>query len=188
VATTRYVALLRGINVGSARQVGMPRLQEVLSARGYDAVRTYLRSGNVVLDSDLDDAALIRDLEEAIRAEFGFPVPVVARTGVALAAVVASDPFAGVRTDGARHLVTFLPEVPDPDLVAALPPPPEGDDHRVIGRELHLWMPAGVSRSELATWRWGQLLGCTGTGRNWNTVGRLAELSAPTGGGSHPAE
>ena len=50
---TRYVALLRGINVGKARQIGMPRLTEVLAARGHENVRTHLRSGNVVLDSPL---------------------------------------------------------------------------------------------------------------------------------------
>lgn len=183
---TTYVALLRGINVGRAHQVDMPRLREVLTARGHGDVRTHLRSGNVVLDSPLDAAALVDDVEEAVRAEFGFPVPVVVRTGPELADVLATDPFAGVRTDGARHLVTFLPAEPDPGLVAALPAPPEGDDHRVIGRELHLWMPAGVSRSALATWRWGSLLGCEGTARNWNTVGRLAELSASSAGTSPP--
>ena len=56
--STRYVALLRGINVGKARQVDMPRLREVLGARGHGAVRTHLRSGNVVLDSELAESDL----------------------------------------------------------------------------------------------------------------------------------
>ena len=56
--TTRYVALLRGINVGRARQVDMPRLREVLTDRGHGAVRTHLRSGNVVLESPLPEPEL----------------------------------------------------------------------------------------------------------------------------------
>ncbi|MDP9392616.1 MAG: DUF1697 domain-containing protein, partial [Actinomycetota bacterium] len=73
--TTRYVALLRGINLGKARQVDMTRLREVLSARGYGEVRTHLRSGNVVLDSPLPEQSLAADLTEAISGEFGFDVP-----------------------------------------------------------------------------------------------------------------
>jgi uncharacterized protein (DUF1697 family) len=179
VTSTRYVALLRGINVGRARQVGMPRLREVLADRGHGAVRTHLRSGNVVLDSALDADALAAEVTAVVRAEFGFDVPVVVRTGAELAAVVAADPFPDVRTDGARHLVTFLPVVPDAGRVAALPAlPPGGDAYRVVGRELHTWLPGGVLDSPLGAWRWGDLLGCTGTARNWNTVTRLAELAA----------
>src|SRR5687768_9154919 len=118
--TVRYVALLRGINVGKARQVGMPRLVEVLDARGHGNVRTHLRSGNVVLDSALGEAELAADLEAAIEEEFGFAVPVVVRTGAEVAAVVADNPLASVVTDPARYLVTFFPEEPAAKNVTAL--------------------------------------------------------------------
>ena len=96
--STRYVALLRAINLGRARQVGMPRLRELLTARGYVGVRTHRRSGNVVLDSALPEPELAADLAGLIEAEFGFAVPVVVRTGAELTAVVAADPFASVET------------------------------------------------------------------------------------------
>lgn len=175
-APTRYVALLRGINLGKARQVGMPRLVEVLSARGHGNVRTHLRSGNVVLDSPLAEAALAADLSAAIEEEFGFAVPVVVRTGAELAAVVAGDPFATVATDPARYLVTFMAEPPDPAAVDALPPA-DGGEYLVRGRELYLWLPDGIQRTPLASWKWDRLLGRPGTARNWNTVVRLAELA-----------
>lgn len=177
-STTRYAVLLRGINLGRARQVDMGRLREVLSGRGHGDVRTHLRSGNVVLDATLGEEALVADVEEALRAEFGMDVPVVVRTGAEIAAVVAADPLGAVATDPARYLVTFLPAAPAADRVAALPPPPDGEDHRVIGRELYLWLPGGVSGSAMTTWKWGQLLGVAGTGRNWNTVRKIAELTA----------
>ena len=88
--TSRYVALLRGINVGRAHQVDMPRLRELLTARGHGDVRTHLRSGNVILDSGMTEAELAADLSTAIEQEFGFPVPVVVRTGEELAAVALS--------------------------------------------------------------------------------------------------
>jgi uncharacterized protein (DUF1697 family) len=174
--TTRYVALLRGINLGKARQVDMTRLREVLTARGHEAVRTHLRSGNVVLDSALPEAELAADLSAAIGAEFGFDVPAVVRTGQELAAVVAGDPFATVATDPARYLVTFMAEPPDPAAVDALPPADSGD-YLVRGRELYLWLPDGIQNSPLASWKWDRLLGRPGTARNWNTVARLAELA-----------
>ena len=58
----------------------MPRLTEVLADRGYENVRTHLRSGNVVLDSSRGEAELVADLEQAIEKEFGFAVPVIVRT------------------------------------------------------------------------------------------------------------
>jgi uncharacterized protein (DUF1697 family) len=177
VSTTRYVALLRGINVGRARQVDMPRLRELLTARGYGGVRTHLRSGNVVLDSDLAEAELATDLAGAIESEFGFAVPVVVRTGEEIAAVVAGDPFATVATDLARYLVTFLPEAPAPAKADALPPTDLGE-YLVRGRELYLWLPDGIANTPLAAWKWDRLLGVPGTARNWNTVTKLAELAA----------
>jgi uncharacterized protein (DUF1697 family) len=177
VSTTRYVALLRGINLGKARQVGMPRLAEMLGARGYENVRTHLRSGNVVLDSALPEADLAGDLSAAIGEEFGFDVPVVVRTGQELAAVVAGDPFATIATDPARYLVTFMAEPPEPAAVDALPPADGDGDYLVRGRELYLWLPDGIQNTPLASWMWDRLLGRPGTARNWNTVVRLAELA-----------
>jgi len=176
--TTRYVALLRGINVGKAHQVDMPRLRELLAARGHANVRTHLRSGNVVLDSPLDERAVADDLAGAVEAEFGFPVPVVVRTGAEIGAVVQGDPFATVATDPARYLVTFMTEPPDPARVDALPDVEGGGEYLVRGRELYLWLPDGIAGTPLAAWKWDSLLGRPGTGRNWNTVRKLAELAA----------
>jgi uncharacterized protein (DUF1697 family) len=178
VSVTTYVALLRGINVGKAHQVAMPRLKEILTERGHEDVRTHLRSGNVVLRSALGEAELAADLSSAIGAEFGFAVPVVVRSGAEIAAVVTGDPFATVATDPARYVVTFLPEAPDPARVDALPKEEGGGDFLVRGRELYMWLPDGISGTPLASWKWDDLLGLPGTARNWNTVRKLAELSA----------
>jgi uncharacterized protein (DUF1697 family) len=176
-APTRYVALLRGINLGKARQIGMPRLTEILTQRGYADVRTHLRSGNVVLESPLGEAELAADVRRAIEEEFGFDVPVVVRTGAEVAAIVQGDPFATEATDPARYLVTFMAEPPPPDKVDALPPADVGG-YLVRGRELYLWLPDGIANTPLASWNWDRLLGVAGTARNWNTVTKLAELAA----------
>ncbi len=176
MGSTRYVVLLRGINVGAARRIPMARLRDVLTALGHDAVRTHLASGNVLLESPLPEAALGAAVTDAIAGEFGFDVPVVVRTGPELADVVAADPFRSRVTDPSRYSVTFLPEAPDPDRVADLPPPEEGE-YLVRGRELYLWLPAGMAQAPMAKWKWDRLLGVAGTNRNWNTVATLADLA-----------
>jgi uncharacterized protein (DUF1697 family) len=176
MASTRYVALLRGINVGKARQVDMPRLREVLTGLGYDEVRTHLRSGNVLLDSPLPESDLTAELATAIEKEFGFAVPVVVRTAAELAAVLAADPFGKVATDSSRYSVTFLPEAPAKSLIADLPAAEDGE-YVVRGRELFLWLPGGMASAPMAKWPWDRLLGVAGTNRNWNTVTKLVELT-----------
>jgi uncharacterized protein (DUF1697 family) len=140
-------------------------------------VRTHLRSGNVLLDSSLGEAALGEDLETALREEFGFEVPVVVRTGTELAAVVDADPLGTQVTDTSRYSVTFLPREPAKGNVADLPPAEKGD-YVVRGRELYLWLPDGMANGPMAKWPWDRLLGVPGTNRNWNTVTKLAELAA----------
>ncbi len=174
--TTRYVALLRAINLGAKRRVSMPRLREVLAARGYRAVRTHSASGNVLLESPLAEDELARDLTKAIDEEFGLEVPVVVRTAAELADVLEADPLGDVATDPARYSVTFFPEAPHPDRVAALPPP-EAGSYALRGRELYLWLPDGVMESPMGGWKWDRLLGVAGTNRNWNTVRKLVELT-----------
>lgn len=176
--TTRHVALLRAINLGATRRVPMPRLREVLAARGYGDVRTHLASGNVLLDSDLPETALAADLRTAIEEEFALDVPVVVRTAVEMAGVLAADPLGHLATDPSRYSVTFFPEPLDPDRVAAAPTY-EGAAHAVRGRELYVWLPGGFTGDPAAGVRWDRILGQAGTNRNWNTVRRLVELAGP---------
>jgi uncharacterized protein (DUF1697 family) len=176
---SRFVVLLRGINVGRSRRIGMGPLREALTAAGYTGVRTHLQSGNVVLDADRTAADLASDVTALVQQSFGFDVPVMVRTAPELAAVATADPLAGTVTDPTRYLVTFLPTVPDAARVAELPEPGPGEGaYRVVGRELYLWLPDGVLQTPVGSWRWDRLLGMTGTARNWNTVRALVDLAA----------
>jgi uncharacterized protein (DUF1697 family) len=174
--TTRYVALLRAINLGATRRVPMARLREVLAAQGYGAVRTHLASGNVLLDSELPEADLAAALTRAIEAEFGLDVPVIVRTAEELAAVLAADPLGDLVTDPSRYSVTFFAEPLDPDRVAAAPTV-DGAASAMQSRELYLWLPDGLTAGPAANVRWDRVLGQAGTNRNWNTVRKLVELA-----------
>jgi uncharacterized protein (DUF1697 family) len=74
-----FVALIRGINVGSARKLPMADLRALCSKLGLERPQTYIQSGNLIVDANGDKAALRRLLEKEITARFGFAVDVVVR-------------------------------------------------------------------------------------------------------------
>src|SRR3954449_4259754 len=93
----RLIALLRGINVGGHKKVPMARLREVLEGAGFEDVRTYVQSGNVVLTAPARRAPKVgREIEQAIEDAFGFDVAVVMRTRDEIAALVEDDPLGDV--------------------------------------------------------------------------------------------
>ncbi len=173
--TTRYVALLRAINLGATRRVPMARLREVLTGQGYGAVRTHLASGNVLLDSALPEVELAAALTRAIAEEFALDVPVMVRTAEEMAGVLAADPLGHLVDDPSRYSVTFFAEPLDPDRVAAAPTL-DGAAFAMRSRELYVWLPGGFTGPAAAV-KWEQVLGQAGTNRNWRTVTKLVELT-----------
>lgn len=109
MADNRYVALLRGINVGGRHLVPMADLRTTFEAAGYGSVRTHIQSGNVLFESDAPRIDLEDDLAAMIEARFGFPVPVMIRSRAQLRNVVAKAPVGfGDRPDEFHSDVLFL--------------------------------------------------------------------------------
>ena len=175
---SRHILLLRGINLGPNRRVAMPRLREVLEQAGFEDVRTYVQSGNIVLSSDAAPGAVAERCQRVIAEEFGFDVPVVIRTRDELAAVVKRNPLGKVATDPKRYQVSFLDGKPDPERVKELESlATESEAFAANGRELYAWHPDGVARSKLWNKLAGKALGVTATARNWTTVRTLLEMA-----------
>jgi uncharacterized protein (DUF1697 family) len=108
---TRYVALLRGINVGGRSAVGMPALKALFEALGFRDVVTYIQSGNVVFTSGERSAALVTRIEAAVSRAFGFPATVVLRSRRQLRRVIDEAPAGfGSRPALYRYDVIFLKE------------------------------------------------------------------------------
>ncbi|MGI8507192.1 MAG: DUF1697 domain-containing protein [Solirubrobacteraceae bacterium] len=174
----RQIVLLRGINLGSTRRVAMPALRELLTGAGYEDVRTYVQSGNVVLSSDAPPRELERDCAKLISAGFGFEVPVAVRTRDELAEVVKRNPLAKVATEPKRYQVSFLSEELDAKTVTKLQElAAEPERLVVIGREAYAWHPEGVARSKLWNKLAGKGLGVSATARNWTTVSTLLAMA-----------
>jgi uncharacterized protein (DUF1697 family) len=89
---SKYVALLRGINVGGKNPVPMAALREAFEAGGYDDVTTYIQSGNVLFSTDRAAKGLEDHVESLIEARFGIPILVVIRSERQLRSVITSAP------------------------------------------------------------------------------------------------
>ena len=179
MAARTYVALLRGINLGSQRRVGMATLRELLTGHGHGDVRTYLQSGNIVLESALSRARLEQTLERQLATELGFDVDVLVRTGAELATILKRNPLRRMATDPSRYLVTFLREPLAKQVVQRLTAAAASPERiAASGRELYSWHPGGVGRSKLATLLQPNALGVPASARNWRVVGQLAALAA----------
>src|SRR3954471_23725887 len=87
------IVLLRGINIGPRNRIAMPALREALEDAGFEDVRTYVQSGNVVLASKTKPEQTARKVERVIAETFGLEIPAIVRTQAELARVAKLNPL-----------------------------------------------------------------------------------------------
>jgi uncharacterized protein (DUF1697 family) len=173
----RYALLLRAINVGG-RKLPMADLRALLTDLGHTEVKTILASGQAVLASDRDSDDIAAEAEHRIEAKFGLRSEVMVRSGAQLSAIVADCPFPQADQDGARHAVVFLRSQPTAAQLTPLSSTDWAPDGFVVhGTEIYLRLPNGVAESRLSL-AVGRIKGVPATTRNWNTVRKLAALTA----------
>ncbi len=174
----RHIVLLRGINLPRHKRISMPELRAALEDAGFDDVKTYVQSGNVVLSSRASPKTVAQKVGTLIADRFGLDVDVVVRTRDELADVVARDPFGKVASEPKRYQVTFLASKLDAGALGKLQAAASGRERLVAsGRELYTWHPDGIGRSKLAALLAGRGAGATATARNWTTVTTLLALA-----------
>jgi uncharacterized protein (DUF1697 family) len=172
----RWVVLLRAVNLGARNKVPMAELRKELESAGYEGVRTYIASGNVLLESTKKRDAVAGEIERLIAKAFGVETTAIVRSPKELAKVVTAHPFGA---DTSKSHVVFLAEKPKREAsqqLAAVDPSPD----RVVlrGVDVYLQYQAGVQGSRLSAAQLERLLGVRATHRNWRTVTALAELAA----------
>ena len=150
----------------------MAELRKLLEEAGYTDVRTYIASGNVLLETRDDAATVAAALERLVADAFGVTTTAILRKPRDLAKIVAAHPFGD---DPSETHVAFLASRPTKAAVAQLG---EADEATLAGADLYLRLPRGVHGSRLSAARLESLLGVPATMRNWRTVVALAELAA----------
>lgn len=173
------VALLRGINVGGNNKIPMSDLRSFMESLGFDNVKTLLQSGNVVFESSRRKGVeLERFLESETRKHFHLEIDYVVRTSDEWKKIIDSNPFRKeAKSDPGHLLVLFLKGAPELGAVKALQSAIVGREViRAVGTQLFAVYPDGIGKSKLTNALMDRKLGVRGTGRNWNTVLKIAEL------------
>ena len=176
---SRWIVLLRGINVGGTMQVRMTELRGALTAAGCAKVASYIQSGNLVFESALSRSEVSTLVTDVIEAEFGFRPSSLALKPEELTEALAENPFPETTDPKTVHL-WFAEEVPDPRTTGKLEQlATETESWQLTGRVLYLHAPNGIGRSKLAA-RAEHKLGVPATARNMRTLTHLRTLSDQT--------
>jgi uncharacterized protein (DUF1697 family) len=176
--TTRYVALLRGINVGGRNKVAMSDLRAAFEDAGYSAVSTYIQSGNVLFESAAPAKGLEVDVEAALERRLGVPLVVVVRSHAQLRKVVTAAPSGFGQTPDLHHCDVLFLKAPltskQAMRVVALR---EGVDEAWPGTGVVYFRRLSAERTRS---RMGQIVGTPEykqmTIRNWATTTKLLDL------------
>jgi uncharacterized protein (DUF1697 family) len=175
-----YIAMLRGINIGPHKRMKMEKLRASCEAIGFDGVKTYIQSGNVVFKAPkLLPAALSKKLGQCIVKDFGFSCEVISRSREEMKSIIDNNPFMKERgVDPSKLHVVFLSEAP---LAAALNKLRDltlaPDRTHSSGKEIYFYFPNGVSGSSLWKHPLDRVTGVAGTMRNWKTVTTLYQMA-----------
>jgi uncharacterized protein (DUF1697 family) len=174
------ISLLRGINVLANKRIRMEDLREAYETAGMKSVRTHLQSGNVVFTTAARDLTrLATRLDDAFEERFGFRTPTVLRTLPQMNDVIVRNPFHG-RTDihPSKLLVVFARGEISLSCRSTLERIERGQDEIYIGStEMYIYFPEGMGRTKLFNGS-AKAMDVPTTGRNWNTVTKLAAMGA----------
>ncbi len=174
----RFIALLRGINVGGHGKVPMAALRPLCETIGWSDVQTYIQSGNVVFTAAGEPPALEAQLEKALDAKFGFKPAVIVRSASAWRACVEANPFPKQsETEPNRVLLGLAKVKPKAGAAEALEArAAAGEKVRAAGEAIWFHYPAGVGTSKLSPALIDRSVGSPLTARNWRTVLKLSEM------------
>jgi uncharacterized protein (DUF1697 family) len=175
---TRRIALLRAVNVGGRTALPMAELRKVLAGLGLKGVQTLLQSGNAVFAGGGKAADLESRIEAELKRALKVESDVLIRDAAAWRAMIAANPYPEMAQSDPGHLLVFaLKEAPASAAVEKLRAAIVGRETlEARGRELFITYPDGIGRSKLTNTLIEKTLGLRGTGRNWNTVMKLAAL------------
>jgi uncharacterized protein (DUF1697 family) len=166
---TSYIGLLRAVNVGGTGKLAMTDLKSLCETAGFDCVRTYIASGNVIFESRLGEEAVKKILEERLLELAGKPVGVMVRTAAEMAEVLKRNPFPGA--PGNRTMAIFLDASPPANALDQISGR-VNEEVRLGRREIYVLYDENMGRSKLKI-----PAAKTGTARNMNTVSKLAEMA-----------
>lgn len=182
----KYVALLRGINVGGKNMIKMETLRATVGSLGFENVKSYINSGNLIFDCKdphvskgdiLVESELAVRIHDAIAQDFGFDISVMVRSMAEIEEIIANNPFEGQFENDKDLHVFFLREALSKDQEALLlANESENELFGVRGREIFYLLRISIVDSVLGKGFIDKKLKIPATARNWRTVKKIADL------------
>jgi uncharacterized protein (DUF1697 family) len=175
----KQIALLRAVNVGGRGKVAMADLRKAFAELGYEDAKTVLQTGNIVFTAKAGGEKLAAGIEKALAESLGLRTDVLIRSAAEWDTIIAGNPFPDAARDDPSHLVVMpLKARPAKAALEALSAAIKGRELvRAEGAQLYITYPDGIGRSKLTIGLIEKTLGTRGTGRNWNTIVKIAEAA-----------
>ena len=176
---TKFIALLRGINVSGQKQIKMPDLKSLFEESGFQNIETYIQSGNVIFTSkEKLPEKLEQKISLAIKRKFGFDVQIIVLTPEEIEYVLNNNPFIKKKKESEKLYVTFLAKPPSDENINKLNAIDYSPEEYIIdGRYIYLFVPNGYGKAKLNNNFFESKLNVSATTRNWKTVNKMFELS-----------
>ncbi len=176
-----YISLLRGINVGGHRIIKMIELKSLYDSLGYQQVKTYIQSGNVVFNAEKNNTKTLADnLQKEIFNHWGYDVPVVVITKERWLKLIKDNPFVKKNEVGINKLfVTLLHTIPEEELVTKinLLLSKEKEEFVFENNLIYSHYPNGMGKTKFHNAFLEKKLLISATTRNWKTTLKLAEIA-----------
>lgn len=175
-----YIALLRGINVSGQKKIAMKELKDLFSNLGFQAIKTYIQSGNVVFNYDPDDSDKVASqIEIAIKNNFGFEVTVLIRTRKELIDCIKSNPFSSRPDLDTKKLYTSIlnsqPETLNIEKILTFES--DADEFIILDKTIYVYCPGGYGTTKLSNNFFENKLKVKATTRNWKTINELSRIA-----------
>lgn len=178
MAQTKFIALLRGINVSGRNIIPMPELRALCADLGWKDVQSYIQSGNLVFLAESTPTKLETELEGAIERRFDLSIPIIVRAATAWPDYVRGNPYPDASQSEPNHVMLALSKAaPKSDAAAKIQErATSGERITQVGDALWLYYAGGMAKSKLPPSLLDRLVGSPVTARNWRTVLKLQEM------------
>jgi uncharacterized protein (DUF1697 family) len=174
----KYVAFLRGINVGGKNKIKMSDIKDLFESLSFKNVSTYLQSGNVVFDNENNHPELIsKKVENKIFHDLNLSIPIILRTHSQLKKIIINNPFLNNRIEDDDSIyVTFLNEKPNKQIIEKIQViKSEPHEFIVSDKEIYLFCPYGYGKTKLNNNFFENKFKISATTRNWKTLKYLVK-------------
>lgn len=173
-----YIALLRGINVSGQKKVPMVELRKLFMKSGYQNVKTYIQSGNVIFQSSEENKRILEKIiQNDIKIQFGFDVPVLVKTQIELENILNNCQFSEEKKEASYF--TMLHDFPENEAVLSTSKEVYINEEFIIKNDcVYFYSEAGYGKAKCNNNFFERKLKVTATTRNYKTMLKLLSLSA----------